>query len=118
MIRFAEMKAIGARTDGAGRRYGRGRSGARRRRAVSETGANAYMIAVAEVTRPTSDCQLGNGRNAISPTMNAMMIETSGTPFLLTCATGLGRAFSRPRAYDRRDDVAVYTRPVPAGETT
>src|SRR3954447_19602382 len=98
MIRLAETKAIGASTCGAGRRYGRGRSGSRSRSAVSEIGAKAYMIAVAEVTRPTSDCQLGKGRNAISPTTKAMRIERIGTPFLLTLATGLGSAFSRASA--------------------
>src|SRR4051812_45986966 len=118
MIRLAAMKATGARTWCAGRRYGRARCGSRTRRARSAIGPNAYMIAVADVTRPTRDCQLGNGRNAISPTTKAMRIETTGTPFLLTCATGLGTAFSRPSAYDSRDDVAVYTRPVPAGEIT
>ena len=58
---------LGSRQRGRAARD-RGRAGAARR---ATTGANAYMIAVADVTSPTSDCQLGNGRNAISPMTNA-----------------------------------------------
>src|SRR5690349_3319896 len=103
MIRLAEMKETGASTRCAGRRYGRFRSGSRIRRARSAIGPNAYMIAVAEVTRPTRECQLGNGRKAISPTTKAMMTETIGTPFGLTFATAAGTDRSRPSAYESRD---------------
>src|SRR3954453_1696093 len=98
MIRFAETKPAGDRIRYAGSRYGRARFGSRLRSAYSDTGAKAYMIAVAEVTSPTSDCQLGNGRKAISPTMNASRIELIGTPRRLIFASPVGSAFSFPIA--------------------
>src|SRR6476661_6882491 len=89
-MKFAATNASGLSTEAAGRRNGRCRPASTRRRAPRATGAKPYMIAVAEVTRPTSDCQLGNGRNAISPTMNASRIEVSGTPRRLTLARADG----------------------------
>ena len=48
------------------------------------------MIAVAEVTRPTSDCQLGNGRKQSSPMTKASRMDQYGTPRALTRVNGRG----------------------------
>src|SRR5450631_2955011 len=89
-IKSADTKPSGESTAANGRRYGRTRSGSDLRSAPRDTGANAYMIAVADVTRPTRLCQLGKGRKTISPTTNASRIETQGTPRLLTLSTTPG----------------------------
>src|SRR5215469_803632 len=77
---LAAMKAIGHSSHAAGSRKTRGRSGSRLRSAASVTGANEYMMTVAEVTRPTRPDQLGNGRNTSTPMTKQMPIDTSGTP--------------------------------------
>src|ERR1700712_3676841 len=82
MISLAAMNESGARTPAAGIRYGRCRSGSALRSAASVSGANPYMITVAEVTSETRDCQLGNGRNAMIPTMKATTVDTQGMPRL------------------------------------
>ena len=66
--------------------------------AARETGAKAYMMAVASVTRPTRACQLGNGRRAMRPTPKASRIDPQGTPRLLTAVSHGGSASSSPRA--------------------
>src|SRR6478752_6188351 len=104
MIRFAPQNAAGAITRGIGVLYGRSRSPSHFRSAANDTGANAYMIAVASVTSPTTEAQLGNGRNTISPMTNASRIDQLGTPRLLVSVSLSGSASSFPSAYDRRAD--------------
>ena len=48
------------------------------------------MITVADVTSETSDCQLGNGRNAMIPTTNATTVDTHGMPRLGDLRQALG----------------------------
>src|SRR6266566_520966 len=98
MIRFAKTKASGESTPAAGSRYGRGRSGSRRRNAVSETGAKAYMMAVADVTMLTSARQLGNGRNDNSPMTKATRIDHNGTPRRVSLLSAVGSTRERPIA--------------------
>src|ERR1700712_3397502 len=90
MISFAAMNDRGAMTPAAGILYGRTRSGSALRSAASVSGANPYMITVADVTSETSDCQLGNGRNAMIPTMNATTVDTPGMPRLEIFDSPLG----------------------------
>src|SRR6476659_629878 len=104
MIRFAPQNAAGAITRGTGVLYGRSRSPSHLRSAAKDTGANAYMIAVASVTSPTSDAQLGKGRNTISPSTKASTIDQIGTPRLLVSVSLSGSGSSSPSAYDRRAD--------------
>src|SRR5580765_16854 len=118
MIRLAEQNAIGRTSDGNGTRYERGRRASTLRSAARDTGANAYMIAVAPVTTLTSAFQLLNGPNASSPTTAATRIDTTGTPLAFVDASAVGISLSSPSAYDKRADVATYTTPVPAGEIT
>src|SRR5260370_34681769 len=118
MIKLAEQKAAGSKSVGRGTRYDRGRLPSTLWSAASETGAKAYIIAVAAVTTPTSALQLLNGPNASEPTTTATIIDTTGTPFLLVVASALGISRSSPRAYERRAVAATYTTPVPAGEMT
>ena len=80
MISLAAMNDSGAMTPAAGIWYGRTRSGSALRSAARVSGANPYMITVADVTSETSDCQLGKGRNAMIPTTNATAVETHGMP--------------------------------------
>src|SRR5215467_6058509 len=98
MIKFAEQNAIGRTNEGSGTRYGRGRPASTFCSAARETGANAYMIAVAPVTTLTSAFQLLNGPNASNPTTAATRIETTGTPFLFVVASALGISRSSPIA--------------------
>src|SRR5438105_4374686 len=118
MIRFAQQKAAGSTTAGMGTRYDRGRRPSTRCSAASDSGANAYMIAVAPVTTLTSAFQLLNGPNASVPTTAARRIETTGTPFLFVVASAVGISRSSPSAYESLAEVATYTTPVPAGEMT
>ena len=73
MIRFAAQKARNGITCPPGTRNGRSCVGDRLRSAASTSGPDAKDSTVAEVMKPTSCCQLGNGRNTISPTTNATM---------------------------------------------
>jgi len=59
--------------------------------APRETGAKAYMIAVAPVIRETSCCQLGAGARKTMPKTVATMIDQTGTPRLETRVRALGR---------------------------
>src|SRR2546425_2596720 len=118
MMRFAQQNAAGSRIFGIGRRYDRGRLPSTRWSAASDSGANAYMIAVAAVTTATSAFQLLNGPKASVPTTAATRIDVTGTPFLFVLASAVGISRSSPSAYDSRADVATYTTPVPAGEIT
>src|SRR6266545_133262 len=102
MIRFAEHNAAGSSTFGAGIRYERGRVGSSLCSAASETGANAYMIAVAPVMTLTSDCQLLNGPSAMQPMTAPTRIDTTGTPLLFVLASALGISRSSPSAYASR----------------
>src|SRR6476619_5569403 len=85
MIRPETTNASGESTWAAGSRYGRSAFGSRRRKTPSDSGAPAYISTLALVIRPTSDCQLGNGRKQMQPTMNEV----------ITPAHGTARAFSR-----------------------
>src|SRR5690242_12995893 len=78
----ATTKDSGERIPAAGSRKGRSRPGSRSRRAANVTGAEAYISTVAEVTKPTSDCQPGNGRKNTHPATHASAMETQGTPRL------------------------------------
>src|SRR2546426_1999130 len=118
MIRLAEQKAAGTSTAGMGTRYARGRPPSTLWSAASDTGAKAYMIAVAKVITLTSALQLLNGPKARHPTTAATRMDTTGTPFWLVVANAVGISPSSPSAYDRRAVVATYTTPVPAGEMT
>src|SRR4051812_15311226 len=102
MMRFAEQNAAGRSTTGTGTRYVRLRDGSSLCSAASEIGANAYMIAVAPVITPTRLFQLLNGPNAMQPTTEAVMIETTGTPRALVFASAAGISRSSPSAYERR----------------
>src|SRR5438309_10086980 len=107
MIRFAQQNAAGSTTRGMGVRYDRGRPPSTRCSAASDTGANAYMIAVAPVTTLTNALQLLNGPNASDPMTAATRMDTTGTPLLLVEASAVGISRSSPRAYDRRAVVAT-----------
>src|SRR5258706_13873001 len=104
MIRFAEQKAAGSTSAGTGTRYDRGRRPSTLCSAASDTGANAYMIAVAPVTTFTSAFQLLNGPNASMPTTAANRIDATGTPFLFVVASIVAISRSSPSAYDSRAD--------------
>ena len=54
-------------TSAAGSRYGRSASGSACGRRPRDSGAPAYISTLALVIRPTSDCQLGNGRKQMQP---------------------------------------------------
>ena len=74
------MNAIGEKTSAS--RQPVGAVGIRQppRKAPSESGAPPYISTVALVIRPTSDCQLGNGRKQMQPVMKAASRPTQGTP--------------------------------------
>src|ERR1035438_4222738 len=67
MSRLATMNATGLSTAAPGTRYGRCRSGTCPRNAPIDSGAPAYISTDAPVTRPTSECQLGNGSRKTRP---------------------------------------------------
>ena len=73
-------KATGDRTPATGSRNGRSWSGSRLRNTPSDSGAPAYISTDALVIRPTSDCQLGNGRKQMQPVTKAAIRPTHGTP--------------------------------------
>src|SRR5512144_2414511 len=105
MIRLAEQNAAGSKTPGNGTRYARGRAPSSLWSAASDSGANAYMMAVAPVTTPTSAFQLLNGPNARQPTTAATTIDITGTPLAFVFASALGISRSSPSAYDSRAEV-------------
>src|SRR2546421_6124588 len=82
MIRLAQQNAAGSRILGIGTRYERGRPASMRCSAASDTGAKAYMMAVAAVTTATSAFQLLKGPNARMPTTAATMIEGTADALL------------------------------------
>src|SRR5215467_4269918 len=98
MSRPAMQNDSGANTLPHGTAYGRFASGTCRRKAPRESGAPAYIITLARVIRVTSECQLGNGSRKTSPTMNAKMTPTHGTPLALTLPKieGKYRFLARP----------------------
>src|SRR5579864_6827860 len=98
MMRLAEQNARGSTSVGIGTRYDRGRSPSTLWSAASDTGAKAYMIAVAPVTTLTSALQLLNGPNASAPMTDATRTDTTGTPLSFVVARALGISRSSPRA--------------------
>src|SRR5580698_6586574 len=92
MIRLAEQKAAGSTSLGIGTRYDRRRPPSTLCSAASDSGANAYMMALAAVTTLTSAFQLLNGPNAAEPTTAAARMESTGTPFMVgASAVGISR---------------------------
>src|SRR3954466_6326284 len=91
MISPETMKASGERTAAAGSRYGRSAFGSRRRKTPRANGAPAYIRTLALVIRPTSDCQLGNGRKQMQPTTNEVITPTHGTLRPLSRSYQLGK---------------------------
>src|SRR4051794_40656650 len=83
MTRPETANAIGERISAAGSLNGRSWSGSRLRKALSDSGAPAYISTDALVIRPTKDCQLGNGRKQMQPVTKAAIRPTHGTPRLL-----------------------------------
>src|SRR4051812_24586819 len=79
MMRLETTKAAGEITEAAGSRQGRSAFGSRRRKTPSDSGAPAYISTLALVMRPTSDCQLGNGRKQMHPTTNEVITPAQGT---------------------------------------
>ena len=59
-------------------------------RAQRQRRPGVHQHARAEVTRPTSECQLGNGSRNSSPNRNAMIRLNHGMPFLSTLAKSCG----------------------------
>src|SRR3954469_20844266 len=102
MIRFAKMNPRGFKSRGNGIRYGRGRSGSFSCKAAAAIGANAYMMAVADVTSPINELQLGNGRNASRPITKASRMEPTGTLRFDVLVSQSGMTSSSPRAYEIR----------------
>src|SRR5690349_10158462 len=90
MIRLEIAKPTGDRISAAGRRNGRSWSGSRLRNALRDSGAPAYISTDALVIRPTSDCQLGNGRKQMQPVTKAAIRPTQGTPRALVHSNGVG----------------------------
>src|SRR3954453_6724443 len=91
MIRPETMNASGAMTPAAGTRYGRSAFGSCLRKTPSASGAPAYISTLALVIRPTSDCQLGNGKKQMQPTMNDVITPTHGTLRPLSRSYQLGK---------------------------
>src|ERR1700675_1907673 len=98
MIKLAEQKAAGSTSPGMGTRYDRGRPPSTLWSAASDTGAKAYMIAVAPVITLTSALQLLNGPNASDPTTAPTIMDTTGTPLRFVVASAVGISRSSPRA--------------------
>src|SRR3954453_11981029 len=107
MISPETTKASGEITAAAGSRYGRSASGSRRRKTPRASGAPAYIRTLALVIRPTSDCQLGNGRKQMQPTTNEVTTPTHGTARLLSRSYHWGKYPLRDRPYVTRDVAAV-----------
>src|SRR6478609_10416570 len=80
MISPEMQKPSGDMKPARGSRYGRSAFGMRLRNAPSDSGAPAYISTEALVIRPTSDCQLGNGRKQMHPVTNAAISPNQGTP--------------------------------------
>ncbi len=97
MSMLARKNASGAMTTAPGIRYGRSASGTCPRKAPSASGAPAYISTLAEVTRPTRECQLGNGSRNSRPARNATIRLTHGMPFLSTFWKGCGKYRLRAR---------------------
>src|SRR5216684_2738143 len=98
MIRLAEQKAARSESAGTGTREDRGRAPSTLWSDASDTGAKAYMIAVAPVTTLTSAFQLLNGPNASDPITEPTIMDTTGTPLRFVVASALGISRSSPRA--------------------
>ena len=77
------------------------------RSAACTSGPEANESTVAEVMKPTSCCQLGNGRNAIRPMTKARTSPTIGTPLSLVRARTFGALPLRAMAKEIRDVIVV-----------
>src|ERR1700677_4631713 len=97
MMKLAMMNPIGAQNGAPPSRYGRTASGTWPRNAPSDSGAPAYMRTEAPVTRPTSECQLGNGSRKTRPPTNDRIRLTHGTPRLSVLVRIGGKYRFRPR---------------------
>src|SRR6266567_1985834 len=82
MIRLATTNESGPSTVNPGIRYGLFASGTCLRKDARASGAPAYISTLAEVTKPTSSCQLGNGRKTTRPMTNEKIRPNHGTPRL------------------------------------
>src|SRR3954467_196539 len=91
MMRLETTNAAGEITEAAGSRQGRSAFGNRRRKTPSDSGAPAYISTLALVIRPTSDCQLGNGRKQMQPTMNDVITPTQGPRASLSRSNHTGK---------------------------
>ncbi len=81
-----------------GTRKGRARSGISCRSATMVRVPAPKESTVADVTKPTSCCQLGNGRNTMSPMKNVTSRLTNGTPRFVVLASDCGALPLRPMA--------------------
>src|ERR1700722_17208058 len=97
MMKLAMMNPAGAQTEAAASREGRTASGTCLRNAARDSGAPAYMRTEAPVTRPTSECQLGNGSRKIRPPTNDRIRLTHGTPRQSVLVRIGGKYRFRPR---------------------
>src|SRR5262245_11573674 len=107
MMKFATTNASGEKTPPSGSFHGRSAFGRRRRNTPNDSGAPAYIRTLALVIRPTSDCQLGNGRKHMQPTTNANRTPNHGTPRALSRSKIVGTYPLRLSPYDTRADAAV-----------
>src|SRR5205807_10456241 len=103
MIRLATMNATGDQNQPPGSRYGRGRSGSCLRRQPKASGAPAYISTLAEVTNPTSFCQVGNGRKTMRSMTNAKSRPNQGTPRLVVRSKRAGTYPLRDRPQETRE---------------
>src|SRR6476659_3481770 len=107
MIRPATMNASGESTSAAGSRQGRSALGSRFRKTPRASGAPAYISTLALVIRPTSDCQLGNGRKQMQPTMNEVITPAHGTARAFSRSYHAGKEPLRDSPEETRDGAAV-----------
>src|SRR5215813_4352482 len=91
MIRLEKTNPIGASTLAPASRNGRMAPGRRSLNVPIDSGAPAYISTDAEVTRLTSECQLGNGNVNTMPKTNAVIMPNHGMPFLLTLPNRPGK---------------------------
>ena len=101
------MKPSGASTAAAGTRYGRGASGSCRRSAPTASGAPPYISTLTDTMSSMSFCQLGKGRNKMTPTMNDVTTPSQGTLLPVSDWKDRGKYPLRDRPYDTRDVAVV-----------
>src|SRR3954470_10636507 len=95
--RLATMKPSGASTAADGTRYGRGASGSCRRSAPTASGAPPYISTLTDTMSSMSFCQLGNGRNKMTPTIDDETTPTQGTRLGVTAWNTVGKYPLRDR---------------------